>query len=103
MGDQPAGVFAVGDGRAGGKAAQVAREPPTAVPQKYPHMGIVLPSGATRVVGPALRLMVWPYPVTAAKRRIALTKTAAFSEVLDLKSLIRIMVLASRSVVDTKT
>src|ERR1700739_5100477 len=67
-------------------------------------MGTAVPSGRVVVAGPANKLTccAWPKPITAAKRRNTLTTPAAFSVALDLKSLIRIIVLASRSVVDTK-
>src|ERR1700740_602017 len=60
-------------------------------------MGSVVPSGRVVVADPAIKLTTcWPKPVADAKRRNTLTKTAAFTVVLDLESLIRIMVLASR-------
>jgi hypothetical protein len=50
------------------------------------------------VVGPADRLICsWPKPVAAAKRRNALARTALFSVFSDFASLIRIIVVASRS------
>jgi hypothetical protein len=68
-------------------------------------MGSVVPSGKVVVVGPAVKLTVWPKPITVAKRREMLPRTAAFSEVFDLESCIRIIVVASRSrcVLETKT
>jgi hypothetical protein len=86
-------------------AAQVAVDPVTAVPQKYPHMGTIVPSGSVVVVDAAVRLSVcWPKAVTAAKRRNTLTRAVAFSVALDVKSLIRIMFVASRcrSILDTQ-
>jgi hypothetical protein len=90
----------------GASDAHVAVDPATAVPQKYPHMGTVVPSGIVAVVGFAIRLICcWPNAATAAKRRNALATSAAFNVALQLKSLIRIMVLASRcrSVLDIKS
>src|SRR5579863_4937937 len=50
------------------------------------------------VAAPAVKLTTcWPKPVAAAKRRNTLNRTAPFSVVFDLKSLIRIIVVASRS------
>jgi hypothetical protein len=49
------------------------------------------------VVGPADRLICcWPKPVAAAKRRNALARAAAFRVVSDFETLIRIIVVASR-------
>ncbi len=61
-------------------------------------MGITVPSGRVVVVGPAVKLTTcWPKLVATASTRSAVSNTAAFSVVFDLESLIRIMVLASRS------
>src|SRR5215472_6368945 len=60
-------------------------------------MGTVVPSGSVVVVGVADRLTCcWPNAATAAKRKSTLTAAAAFKVALHLRSLIRIMVLASR-------
>src|SRR5215469_11201548 len=65
-------------------------------------MGTVLPSGMVAVAAPAVTLTTcWPKPVAAAMRRNALPRTAAFSVVFDLESLIRIIVVSrSRCVLD---
>jgi hypothetical protein len=65
-------------------------------------MGRVVPSGRVVVFGPAVKVTVWPKPVATAKRRNTITRNAAFSVVFDLKSLIRIIVFASRSCVLTQ-
>jgi hypothetical protein len=50
------------------------------------------------VAGPADKLICcWPKLVAAAKRRSAPTRAAAFRVVSDFESLIRIIVVASRS------
>jgi hypothetical protein len=60
-------------------------------------MGTVVPSGSVVVVGAAVRLICcWPNAATAAKRKSALTAAAALKVALQLKALVRIMVLASR-------
>src|SRR5215831_12929133 len=60
-------------------------------------MGTTVPSGMVAVVGAAVRLIVcWPNAATAAKTSSTQTAAAAFSVALLLKSLIRIMVHASR-------
>src|SRR5579871_2361408 len=61
-------------------------------------MGITVPSGRVVVVGPAVKLTTcWPKPVATASTSRTVIRTAAFSVAFDLESLIRIMVLASRS------
>jgi hypothetical protein len=78
-GDHPAGVVSVATGACGFKAAHVAVEPATAVPQLYPHIGTTAPSGVTVVVGPAVKLTVcWPKVTTAPKRSRLTTCVAAF-------------------------
>src|SRR5215472_2344268 len=60
-------------------------------------MGTVVPSGSVVVVGAAVRLICcWPNAATAAKRKSTLAAAAAFKVALHLRSLIQIMVLASR-------
>src|SRR5215469_13864950 len=60
-------------------------------------MGTVVPSGSVVVVGAAVRLICcWPDAATAAKRSSTLTAAAAFKVALHWRSMIRIMVLASR-------
>jgi hypothetical protein len=67
-------------------------EPVTADPQKYPHMGTVVPSGKVVVVGAAVKLTVcWAKLVPTPNRRIEATITAAFRIALALKSLVRIV------------
>ena len=78
-GDQPVAV--------GFNFAQVA---PVAVPQVYPHIGTVAPSGVTRLAGPAVRL-TWPTAKPAPKRRTLAASTAIFR--LDLSKLSRIAAL----------
>jgi hypothetical protein len=81
---------------AGFNAAHVAVDPGAVAPQKKPHIGSVVPSGSVVVVGAAVRLICWPNAATAAKRKSRLATAAAFNVALHVKSLIRIMVLASR-------
>jgi hypothetical protein len=68
-------------------------------------MGTVVPSGRVVAVGPAVKLITcWPKPAAVAERRSVLTRTTAFSEVFNLESHIRIIVVASRclSILETK-
>jgi hypothetical protein len=66
-------------------------------------MGTTVPSGMVVVAGPADKLICcWPNPATAAKRRNTLNIAAAFTVgvhlvAVHLQSLIRIIVVASRS------
>src|SRR5260370_16388340 len=90
-GDQGFGVVGVTTAR-GFKAAHVAVAPVAAVPQKYPHIGTVVPSGKVVVAGAADKLMVcWPKLALTPNRSIAATSTAAFRITLPLKSLVRIV------------
>src|ERR1035438_9400336 len=76
----------------GFNAAQVAKEPLTAAPQVYPHMGTVAPSGRVIVDGPAVKLTCcWPKATTAAKESIPTTRAAAFD--LSLKMFVLISFL----------
>jgi hypothetical protein len=82
-GDQPV-VFVL---------AHVAVEPVTAVPQVYPHIGTVFPSGSVIVLGAAVRLMacVWAEAMPAPRRRTDAPDTAALT--IALRELSRIAVL----------
>src|SRR6266852_5769080 len=66
IGDHVVGVVATD---AGFKARQVAVAVVTAVPQEYPHMGTVDPSGRTVTVGAAVRLIVCCAPATPNTKR----------------------------------
>src|ERR1700675_59136 len=92
-GDQVDGtVVTAGDTDMGFKAAHATVEPAAAVPQKYPHIGTVVPSGKVVVVGAAVKLTAcWPKLELTPNRRIAATSTAAFRIALALMWLLRIV------------
>src|ERR1700690_59730 len=74
---------------AGFVAAHVAVEPPTTVPQKYPHIGTIEPSGSVVEVGAAVRLTCCcPKAATAPARSIPARSTEAF--IVDLRFRVRI-------------
>src|SRR3954447_20540252 len=85
-------VMITGDHAPLPSAPQLANELGTAVPQLYPHMGTLLPSGMTRLDGPAPRLTCcWARARLAPRRRTIDMPTALFR--LDLTKWNRIALL----------